>query len=77
MRKLSIVIPAYNEAAFIGKLLEVIQSISGVTFEDCWPRRVILNDGDIEVPMISLDDLKQNKLASGRTKDLLDVEELS
>jgi hypothetical protein len=56
--------------------IQVLQSISGVTFEDCWPRRVFIKDGDLEVPMISLGDLRRNKQASGRKKDLLDLEEL-
>ncbi len=57
--------------------LEVMKSISGVDFEECWPRKVFVHDGDIAIPMISLADLRLNKRAAGRTKDLLDLEELS
>jgi hypothetical protein len=32
--------------------------------------------GRMEVPFIGLEDLKQNKKASGRIKDLQDLEEL-
>jgi len=56
--------------------IEVLKSISGVAFEDCWSRRVALEVGDFTVPMISLADLKANKKASGRAKDLADLEEL-
>ncbi len=56
--------------------LEVLKSIAGVDFEDCWTRRIVLNDGDLSIPLISLTDLKRNKRAAGRTKDLLDLEEL-
>jgi hypothetical protein len=56
--------------------LEILKLIAGVDFDDCWTRRVVLNDGDLSIPMISLPDLKQNKRAAGRTKDLLDLEEL-
>jgi len=56
--------------------IEVLKKISGVEFEDCWRRRVIIEDGDLRIPTISLDDLKRNKLASGRKKDLLDLDEL-
>lgn len=56
--------------------LEVLKSIAGVEFEDCWIRRIVLNDGDLSIPLISLPDLKKNKLAAGRSKDLLDLEEL-
>ena len=57
--------------------IEVLKKISGVEFEDCWPRRVIIDDDDLRIPVISLEDLKRNKLASGRKKDLLDLDELS
>lgn len=57
--------------------IEVMKALSGVEFEDCWPRRVLVEEGDLKIPMISLDDLKRNKGASGRPKDLLDLEELS
>jgi hypothetical protein len=47
-----------------------------VEFEDCWPRRVTIDDDELRIPAISLEDLKRNKLASGRKKDLLDLDEL-
>lgn len=56
--------------------LEVVKLIAGVDFEDCWTRRIFLDDGDLSIPMISLDDLKRNKPAAGRPKDLLDLQEL-
>jgi hypothetical protein len=57
--------------------IEVLRRISGVEFEDCWLRRVTIDDDDLLIPAISLEDLKRNKLASGRKKDLLDLDELS
>jgi hypothetical protein len=56
--------------------IEVLKRISGVEFEECWPRRVIIDDDELRIPTISLDDLKRNKRASGRKKDLLDLDEL-
>jgi len=56
--------------------IEVLRKISGVEFEDCWPSRVVIDDDDLRIPAISLEDLKRNKLASGRKKDLLDLDEL-
>ena len=56
--------------------IEVLRKISGVDFEDCWPRRVLINDDELQIPAISLEDLKRNKRASGRRKDLLDLDEL-
>ena len=54
----------------------VLKKISGVDFENCWPRRVTIEDDDLRIPTISFEDLKRNKLASGRKKDLLDLDEL-
>ena len=56
--------------------IAVMRVIDGVEFEDCWSRRVqVVLDG-VELPLISLPDLKTNKLASGRPKDLVDLNEL-
>jgi hypothetical protein len=56
--------------------IEVISSIDGVKFEECFSnRQMVLHDG-VEVPIIGLDDLKSNKAASGRLKDLADLEDL-
>lgn len=56
--------------------LEVITSISGVRFEECYAERVIVMIDDVEASLISLRHLKINKKASGRFKDLNDLENL-
>lgn len=57
--------------------IEVATSISGVTFDQCYSRRVTaVLGGGLDVPVISLQDLKANKRASGRHKDLDDLENL-
>jgi hypothetical protein len=56
--------------------LEILTSISGVDFEECYARREIAEVEGIFVPVIRLEDLKRNKLASGRLKDLADLEDL-
>ena len=56
--------------------LELITSISGVRFEECYAERVPGVIDDIEVSLISLRHLKLNKKASGRYKDLNDLENL-
>lgn len=56
--------------------LELFTKIPGVDFIDCYPRRTFVNIDGKQVPFIGLADLKINKAASGRTKDLLDLEEL-
>ena len=55
--------------------IDLLTSISGREFEDCYPRRVYGNLGGVHIPLIALEDLLINKKASGRTKDLADVEE--
>ena len=56
--------------------IEVLTTISGVQFEECYADRIIdILDG-VEVNLISLDHLKVNKQASGRLKDLNDLENL-
>jgi hypothetical protein len=56
--------------------LEILTSISGVAFEECYADRVVDVVDETEVNLISLHHLKQNKLASGRYKDLNDLENL-
>jgi len=56
--------------------LIILTSISGVEFEECYARRDLAEVNGIVVPVIRLDDLRRNKRASGRLKDLADLEEL-
>ncbi len=56
--------------------LELFTRIPGVEFEECHGRHEIVKVGRMQVPFISLEDLKINKRASGRLKDLQDLEEL-
>lgn len=57
-------------------MLEFMSEISGVSFEQVGRNRVTWAIDDLEIPMISLADLRTNKRASGRHKDLADLEEL-
>jgi hypothetical protein len=56
--------------------IDLITSASGVDFAECYSRRNICVMDGIEVDVIHADDLKQNKKASGRAKDLNDLENL-
>jgi len=53
--------------------IDILTSISGVVFDDAWPRRVPLKIEDLEVSTIGRDDFVANKRAAGRPKDLLDI----
>mgnify|MGYP002395898276 CR=1 FL=1 len=57
--------------------LEILNEISGVSFEDCWKSKKELQVEGITIPIISLEDLLKNKRASGRTKDQIDIEQLT
>jgi len=56
--------------------LEVTNHIDGVEFETCYPARQMLAFDGIVAPVIGMDDLIKNKLASARLKDLNDVQYL-
>ncbi len=56
--------------------LEIFTAIPGVQFEECYPDRVVTTLDGAAVNLIRLDDLKENKRASGRHKDLNDLENL-
>ena len=49
---------------------------SGVDFETCWTAREQVEVNGLPINIISLDHLRQNKRASGRPKDLADLDEL-
>ena len=56
--------------------IEVLNSIYGIEFEDCYAHRVVAKIDNEPVNFIALEHLKINKKASGRTKDLNDLENL-
>jgi len=57
--------------------IEIITNVSGVDFEECYAERVVDALDGVPVNIISLHHLKINKQASGRGKDLVDLEHLS
>ncbi|HUG12600.1 MAG TPA: nucleotidyltransferase [Opitutaceae bacterium] len=56
--------------------IQLLTGIDGVAFERCLQHRVEFNDAGLRIPFISLDDLIENKAASPRPKDRIDLEEL-
>jgi hypothetical protein len=57
-------------------MIELINTISGVSFKTAWKNRVAGMYGKAKVNYLSKRDLVKNKKASGRPRDLIDVEEL-
>jgi hypothetical protein len=56
--------------------IDLLASPSGVDFNACYANRAVASIDGVEVSVISLDDLKKNKAASGRLKDLNDLQNL-
>ena len=56
--------------------MDLMTSISGVTFEEAWNTREYGDLDGMQVPFISRDLLKRNKAAVGRKQDLADLDYL-
>lgn len=56
--------------------IDLLTSISGVEFDDCYPNRLTIEIEKTKVDFIDLKNLKKNKKATGRYKDLDDLENL-
>ncbi len=53
--------------------IELLKTISGVEFDDCFNNRKEINIDDLTIRFINLSDLIKNKKSSGRYKDLDDT----
>lgn len=56
--------------------IDIITGVSGLEFDGAYARSIETHIEGLRIKIPSLDDLICNKTASGRTKDLADVEEL-
>ncbi|MEO6884035.1 MAG: hypothetical protein ABI199_08425 [Bacteroidia bacterium] len=56
--------------------IEVLTSIDGVEFSDCTKRALTKEIQGISLRYIHYEDLKKNKLSTGRTQDKADIEAL-
>ena len=68
-----------NEALFLGRVpnkIEVFKNASGLDFSQAYPRRVEATIEGEPVKIIALADLRMNKKAAGRHKDLADLDSL-
>ncbi|HOG09754.1 MAG TPA: nucleotidyl transferase AbiEii/AbiGii toxin family protein [Smithella sp.] len=54
--------------------IDIITAASGLQFEPAYQHSIQLNIEEMEVRIPSIDDLILNKKATGRTKDLADIE---
>ena len=56
--------------------IDLLTNIDGVAFDDCYPNRKIVEIDDLTINFIGYQDLLKNKKASGRLRDLDDLENL-
>jgi len=57
--------------------IDLLTAIDGVGFDDAWGRRVPVQlDAELSVDVLSKEDFITNKKASGRPKDLADIDQL-
>lgn len=56
--------------------IDLLTAIDGVEFGACHARRVVMTIAGVDLPIIGLDEFRANKRASGRAKDLADLESL-
>jgi len=54
--------------------IDILTALTGLTFEEAWPGRVRESLGSVEVDFIGRDAFIRNKRATGRMKDLGDIE---
>jgi hypothetical protein len=53
--------------------IDLLTTPDGVDFADCWADRIVVEVGELQIPVIGLDGLIANKAAAARDQDLLDV----
>lgn len=57
--------------------IQVLTGIDGVTFDPCRSGRMMVSVSGLQVPFIGLESLLANKAASPRSRDRIDLEELT
>ena len=56
--------------------IDLLTSVSGLTFDACYDKRVVADLDGLQIPFLDLTSLKKNKAESGRPKDLGDLDNL-
>jgi hypothetical protein len=57
--------------------IDILTTLTGITFAEAWPDRVAGAFGDLTVSFIGRDAFIRNKKATGRARDLGDIEDLA
>lgn len=69
-------IPSYLSFGRHDGWIDIMTFTLGVTFEECYRNRLVLNVQGVDVNFIGLRELIENKKATGRPQDLRDLENL-
>jgi hypothetical protein len=56
--------------------IDILTSLTGLTFEEAWPRRETFEVEGRSLSFLSRQDLIRNKSALGRPRDLADIDDL-
>jgi hypothetical protein len=56
--------------------IDIINEADGIDIDECYSRKETIKVEDIDVYILSKDDLVKNKTASGRSMDIADAEKL-
>jgi len=56
--------------------IDILTRLTGLTFDEAWPERVRHAFGDVEVDFIGREAFIRNKRATGRARDLADIDGL-
>lgn len=56
--------------------IDLLTGVSGIEFKDCYPNKKSYDIEGLTIDFIDIDNLRKNKKASGRHKDLDDLENL-
>ncbi len=57
--------------------IDIIVQVPGINFDEAFNRCEFLRIDELEIPVVSCDDLIQSKLAAGRPQDLVDAGSLT
>jgi hypothetical protein len=56
--------------------IDIINKADGINIDECYSRKETIKVEDVDIFVISKDDLVKNKTASGRSMDIADAEKL-
>lgn len=56
--------------------IDILTTLKEIKFEDCYKERIEIEIQGVKINFIDLENLKQNKRATGRPQDLADAENL-